>query len=81
MDLDKQKLHTVGMSLALMVSTVSLIALGEARIEVYFSIFTVCYFALAGLFRPRRRTFDIVGVILIIEFGMIVTRKILEILY
>ena len=55
-------------------------ALGEARLDVYVSLFTVCYFAASALYQPRRRSFDFVGGGLFLVFCFIVLRKILEII-
>ena len=65
----------------LLVSTVvGLSALGEARLEVYVSLFTVCYFVATALYQPRKKGFDLVGVALFTVFCAIVVRKVLEIL-
>ncbi len=65
-----------------MMGTVTILsALGEARLDVYLSLFTVCYFASSALYQPRRRTVDFVGGALFMVFCVIVLRKILEILY
>lgn len=60
--------------------TVTLSALGEARMEVYYSLFTVAYFASGALYRPRRRCLDLPGLILFSGFCWIVALKIVEIL-
>lgn len=64
-----------------MLTVVWLAALGEARLEVYVSLFTVEYFACSALFRPRRRYFDFVGGVLFINFCIIVALKVWEILF
>jgi len=63
-----------------MATVVGLSALGEARLDVYVSLFAVCYFAAAALFQPRRRTPDLVGGALFAVFCVIVLRKVLEII-
>ena len=68
------------MTTAMSITVVALSALGEKRLEVYFSLFTVIYFAMAALYRPRRRLPDIPGVVLFLGFCYIVARKVLEIL-
>jgi len=59
---------------------VYLSALGEARLEVYFSLYTVIHFACSALFRPRRRWFDVTGAVMFAGFCVIVIRKVLEII-
>ena len=78
--LDKNKDYLLFMAGALMLTLVSLSALGEARLEVYYSLFTVVYFASSALFRPRRRWFDVPGVVLFLGFCWIVVLKVLEII-
>ena len=78
--LDKQKQYVVALGGLLMATVVSLSALGEVRIDVYVSLFTVCYFATSALFQPRRRFFDVVGGALFLVFCVIVLQKIWEIL-
>lgn len=63
-----------------MVTTVGLAALVEWRLEVYISLFAVCYFAASALFRPRRRGFDFVGGALFAAFCLIVALKVVQIL-
>jgi len=77
---DKHKLYLVFLCMMFMVTVVGLAALNEVRLEVYVSLFTVCYFASSALFRPRRRWFDVVGGVLFLVFGVIVVGKIWEIL-
>jgi hypothetical protein len=64
-----------------MATVVSLAALGEAMLEVYLSLFAVEYFACSALFRPRRRTIDVVGTTLFLVFCYIVALKVWEILF
>lgn len=65
-----------------MVTVVSLAALGEARLEVYVSLFTVEYFACSALFRPRRKiSSDVIGATLFLVFCYIVALKVWEILF
>ena len=61
-------------------TVVSLSALHETQLEVYVSLFTVAYFVCSALFRPRRRWFDVVGMVLFSSFCYIVAVKVLEIL-
>ena len=78
--LDKQKQYVVVLGGLLMATVMSLSALGEAHIDVYVSLFTVCYFAASALFQPRKRFFDVVGGALFLVFCVIVYQKIWEIL-
>ncbi|MCW4050736.1 MAG: hypothetical protein NWE89_13480 [Candidatus Bathyarchaeota archaeon] len=78
--MDKQKQYLVTLSLMLVSVSVGLGSLGEARLEVYYSLMTVCYFAASALFRPRRRWFDVVGGSLFLGFCYIVLVKVLEII-
>ena len=65
---------------AMMVTLVCLSALGEARLEVNYSLFTVVYFACSALFRPRRRWLDVPGGVLFLGFCYIVAVKVIEII-
>lgn len=78
--MDKNKQYLLFMAFALMLTLVSLSALGEQRLEVYYSLFTVVYFAASALYRPRRRWFDIPGGVLFLGFCIIVTLKVIEII-
>jgi hypothetical protein len=64
-----------------MVVVVWLAFLGESRLEVYVSLFTVSYFAASALFRPRRRTYDVVGASLFLVFCCVVALKVMDILF
>lgn len=64
----------------MLATVVVLSALGEARLEVYLSLFAVCYFAASALYQPKRRGPDLVGGALFTVFCIIVLRKILEII-
>ena len=78
--MDKNKQYLLFMAGAMMVTLVSLSALGEARLEVYYSLFTVVYFASSALFRPRRRWFDVPGGVLFLGFCYLVAVKVIEII-
>jgi hypothetical protein len=78
--LDKQKQYLVSLCGLLMATVVSLAALNESRLDVYISLFTVCYFAATALFQPRKRTFDFIGGSLFLVFCIIVVQKVLEII-
>ena len=78
--MDKQKQYLIILCILLMSTVVSLSALGEPRLDVYISLFTVCYFAATALFQPRKRFFDFVGGSLFVIFCFIVIQKVLEII-
>jgi hypothetical protein len=61
-------------------TVVCLSALGEIRIDVYVSLFTVEYFAASALYQPRRRYVDFIGGLLFAVFCFIVGMKIWEII-
>ena len=78
--MDKQKKYLITLVFLMLGTVVSLAALAEERIEVYVSLFTVCYFASTALYQPRKRSFDFVGGVLFLVFCVIVGIKILEII-
>ena len=78
--MDRHKQFIVSLATLLIVTTVALAALVEWRLEVYVSLFAVCYFSAVALFRPRRRGFDFVGGGLFTSFCLIVVLKVVQIL-
>lgn len=78
--MDKSRAYLVFETGFFLLVVVALTALGEARLEVYFSLFAVVHFASSALFRPRRRWFDVSGVGLFVGFCYIVMIKVLEII-
>jgi hypothetical protein len=78
--LDKHKAFVVSLAFLIVLTAVILAALNVWRIEVYVSLFAVCYFATSAQFKPRMRSFDFVGGGLFLVFCLIVTVKVLEIL-
>jgi len=67
------------------VSLAAFVALGEEKLDVYISVFTIEYLALVEVLRPRRKLLtplrlDPVGLGLFIIFCLIVARKVMEIL-
>ena len=78
--LDKHKQYVVSLGSALMVVVVWLSLFPGTQLEVYVSLFAVCYFAVSALFRPRRRIFDVVGGGLFLSFCYIVAVKVIGIL-
>jgi hypothetical protein len=78
--LDKQKKYVITFAILMFGTVVALSALGEGRVDVYVSLFTVEYFAASALFQPRRRFYDVVGGVLFAVFCVIVAGKIWEII-
>ncbi len=68
-----------------MLTTVILSALGESRLDLYISLYTIEYLALTTLhtpFNPRaQKIISAVGYILLTVFMAIVALRVLEILY
>jgi hypothetical protein len=58
-----------------------LAALGENRLDVYVSVFTLIYFALTAIFRPRRRTLDFLALTLFAAFSYLGAVRVLEVLF
>uniref|UniRef100_A0A7C3ETB1 Uncharacterized protein n=1 Tax=Candidatus Methanomethylicus mesodigestus TaxID=1867258 RepID=A0A7C3ETB1_9CREN len=59
----------------------ALSSLGEGRIDVYVSMFALEYFVCLAVFRPRRRCFDFPAALLFGAFALIVSLRVIEILY
>lgn len=78
--MDGQKLYLVMLALLNSVAVASLAALGESRLDAYVSVFTLIYFALTAIFKPRRRAWDVLGASLLVVFAYIVVMRILEVL-
>ena len=78
--MDKSKRYLFFQAALSMLTVVALSALGEARVEVYFSLFTVIHFACSALFRPRRKWFDLPGAGMFLGFCYIVAMKVIEII-
>lgn len=70
-------------TLAAMIFTAyaALRAVGEARFDVYLSIYTLVYIALTGIIRPRRISRDYLEAALLALFIYFVSLRILEVLY
>ena len=83
--MDRHILFVLLLAAFFLFTVVIFAAMGEARLDVYISVFTIEYLVLVEILRPRRRFMtplglDPVALGLVIIFGLIVTRKILEIL-
>ncbi|MEM3680025.1 MAG: hypothetical protein QW341_06030 [Candidatus Bathyarchaeia archaeon] len=79
--MDRHTIYLATITIFFTVSVSTLAALGESRLDVYFSVYTLEYFTLAALFRPRRRGRDFLGVALFIGFSYVVALKIIKILF
>lgn len=78
--MDRNSLYLITLALLIALAASSLAALGEGRLDVYVSVFTLIYFALTAVFRPRKKTFDFLAVVLLAVFAYIVAVRVLEIL-
>jgi hypothetical protein len=78
--MDRNNLHLILLAALITVATSILAALGESRLDAYVSVFTLIYFALTAIFRPRRRMMDFLALALLAAFSYIVAVRILEIL-
>ena len=78
--MDKHKHYIVTLASLLFSTVTALAALREPRLELYVSLFTVGYFVVSAVFRPRRRWVDMVGIILFIAFSLIVAFRVVVIL-
>jgi hypothetical protein len=78
--MDKNILFNIVLG-SMIVSTVAVFSgLGERRLDLYVSMYTLEYFVAKAILRPRRRFFDVLGLVLFITFSAIVSLKIWEIL-
>mgnify|MGYP000253421049 CR=1 FL=1 len=66
---------------ALIFLTVAILGgLGEIRLDAYLSMFTLEYFIVLAVLRPRRRTKDFLAFVLLAIFFIIVGVRVAEIL-
>ena len=66
---------------SLMLFTVPILwSLGEARLDVYVSMFTLEYFVVKALFNPRRITRDYLALALFTVFTFIVSYRVIQVL-
>ena len=78
--MDKNLLFNIVLG-SMIVSTVAMLSgLGEMRLDVYVSMYTLEYFVAKAVLRPRRRFFDILGLALFLIFSIIVCFRVWEIL-
>ena len=83
--MEKHFLVLLILSIIIGLTIAAFAALGENRLDVYISVFTIEYLALVEILRPRRKFanfagLDFLGFGLFIIFSLIVTRKVIEIL-
>lgn len=78
--MNKHRAYFLALTSAIMGSLAVLVSAGEDRIGVYVSVFAISYFACSEIFRPRRRTVDLVGIFLFIAFVILVAFKAAEVL-
>ena len=62
------------------ITAASLSALGEGRLDVYLSLYTLEYFICLALLRPRRRARDPLAFTLFLAFLVAVARRVMEVL-
>ncbi len=83
--MDRHILFVLLLAVLLLFTVVILAAMAEGRLDVYIAIFTIEYLVLVEILRPRRRFMtalglDPVALGLVIIFGLIVAREVVEIL-
>ena len=80
MTLDRNLLFNVLLALFMLITVPTLAALNERRLDVYLSIYTLEYFILLAILKPRRKYKDFIAAALFLVFIIIVALRILEIL-
>lgn len=78
--MNKNMLFNLVLAVMIIITVVALGAIGEMRIDVYISLFTLEYFVGLAILRPRRRTIDFLAVTLLIIFFIIVGMRVAEII-
>ncbi len=78
--MDKHKIYIITLTMTLLSTVVVLSALKETNLNVYLSIYAICYFVTSAMFKPRRRILDIVGGSLFAVFCVVVGFQVVEIL-
>ena len=76
MKADKHYVYVILLASMITTTASALSALGERRLDVYFSMYVLEYFVAGALMRPRRLTRDYLGFILFALFVLIVARRI-----
>lgn len=77
--MDKNILFNIVLGFMIVSTAVILSGLGEMRLDVYISMYTLEYFVAKAVLRPRRRFLDILGLALLLIFSIIVCFRIWEI--
>jgi hypothetical protein len=78
--MNKNYLSNTILAIMIMLTSSIFLLLGENRIDVYFSMYTLEYFIIKALFNPRRLYKDFLAFILLAIFSIIVAYRIYEIL-
>ena len=78
--MDKNILFNIVLGSMIVPTVAILSALGEARLDVYVSMYTLEYFVAKAILRPRRRFFDVLGLLLLTAFSIIVGIRVWEII-
>jgi hypothetical protein len=78
--MDKNILFNIVLGSMIVPTVAILSALGEARLDVYVSMYTLEYFVAKAVLRPRRRFVDALGLLLLTAFSITVGIRVWEIL-
>jgi len=78
--MDKNILFNIVLGSMIVPTVAILSALGEARLDVYVSMYTLEYFVAKAVLRPRRRFIDALGLLLLTAFLITVGVRVWEIL-
>jgi hypothetical protein len=78
--MDKNILFNIVLGSMIVPTVAILSALGEARLDVYVSMYTLEYFVAKAVLRPRRRFVDALGLLLLTAFLITVGVRVWEIL-
>ncbi|MEM0111778.1 MAG: hypothetical protein QXK90_03320 [Candidatus Parvarchaeota archaeon] len=78
--MNKNLLFNIILAVMIIVTVAALAAIGEMRLDVYISLFTLEYFVGIAVLRPRRRAQDFLAIALLIIFLVIVGIRVAEII-
>lgn len=79
--MDRNSLHIIILTILVTITVTVFSTLGEYKLDLYISMYTLVYFTIIAILRPRRRTWDFLAAILFLYFSYIVVLKIMEILF